>query len=155
MEDNSPIQLSRNRAQFSLPGNNPGCVTITDSFSSFFHICIEFPDTVDDEKAVEICEKACPMIRSTILTNIRKASHRLNYNNSIPEAAFLCPQHDETTPPHPAVVSNTGLLTCTINRRSICSNITDQHKIWFGKDFDLTGNTIVAVRVSGFKITSN
>ena len=139
MEDNSPVQLSRNRVRFAVPGNNPGCITLTDSFSTFFHISIEFPDTVAAEKAIEICEKTCPIIRATILTHIRKASRRLNYNNSIPEAAFLCPEHDETTPPHPAVVSNTGLLTCTINPRSVGSNLTDQHKFWFGKDFYFTG----------------
>ena len=157
MEDNSPVQLSRNRAQFALPGNNPGCVTITDSFSTFFHISIEFPDTVAAEKAIEICEKTCPIIRETILTHIRKASRRLNYNNSIPEAAFLCPQHDETTPAHPAVVSNTGLLTCTINPRSVCSNLTDQHKFWFGKDFDLIGNKNNGsyYRVRRFKMSTN
>ena len=139
MEDNCPVQLSRNRVRFDVPGNNPGCITITDSFSTFFHVSIEFPDTVTREKATEICEKVCPTIRETILTHIRKASHRLNYNNSIPEAAFLCSKHDETIPPHPARVSNTGLLTCTTHPKSIFSDLTDQHKIWFGKDFDLTG----------------
>ena len=138
-ENGTPVQLSRNRARFAVPGNNPGCITITDSFSTFFHVSIEFPDTVTREKATEICEKVCPTIRETILTHIRKASHRLNYSNSIPEAAFLCSKHDETIPPHPARISNTGLLTCTTHPKSIFSDLTDQHKIWFGKDFDLTG----------------
>ena len=139
VEDNCPVQLSRNRVRFAVPGNNPGCITITDSFSTFFHVSIEFPDTVTREKATEICEKVCPTIRETILTHIRKASHRLNYNNSIPEAAFLCSKHDDAIPPHPARISNTGLLTCTTHPKSIFSDLTDQHKIWFGKDFNLTG----------------
>ena len=138
-ENGTPVQLSRNRVRFVVPGNNPGCITITDSFSTFFHVSIEFPDTVTREKATEMCEKVCPTIRETILTHIRKASHRLNYNNSIPEAAFLCSKHDKTIPPHPARISNTGLLTCTTHPKSIFSDLTDQHKIWFGKDFDLTG----------------
>ena len=138
-ENGTPVQLSRNRVRFVVPGNNPGCITITDSFSTFFHVSIEFPDTVTRGKATEICEKVCPTIRETILTHIRKASHRLNYNNSIPEAAFLCSKHDKTIPPHPARISNTGLLTCTTHPKSIFSDLTDQHKIWFGKDFDLTG----------------
>ena len=133
MEDNSPVQLSRNRVQFSVPGNNPGCITITDSFSTFFHVSIEFPDNVTAAKAREICEKVCPTIRETILTHIRRASYRLNYNNSIPVASFLCFQHDETTPPHPATISNTGLLTCTAHPRSVCCELTDNHRLWLGE----------------------
>ena len=132
-ENGTPVQLSRNRVRFVVPGNNPGCITITDSFSTFFHVSIEFPDTVTREKATEICKNVCPTIRETILTHIRKASHRLNYNNSIPEAAFLCSKHDETAPPHPATISNTGLLTCTTHPRSVCSDLTDEHRLWFGE----------------------
>ena len=131
-EDGNPVQLSRNRVRFCLPGNNPGCVTITDSFSTFFHVNIEFPDTVTEEKAIEICKNVCPTIRETILTHIRRASHRLNYNNSIPIASFLCSQHDETTPPHPATISNTGLLTCTTHPQSVFSELTDNHRLWLG-----------------------
>ena len=133
MEDNSPVQLSRNRVRFAVPGNNPGCITITDSFSTFFHVNIEFPDQVTTAKAREICEKVCPTIRETILTHIRRAFHRLNYDNSIPVASFLCSQHDETTSPHPAVISNTGLLTCTTHRRSVFSELTDNHRLWLGE----------------------
>ena len=132
MEDNSPVQLSRNRVRFSIPGNNPGCITITDSFSTFFHVSIEFPDKVTTTKAREICEKVCPTIRETIFTHIRKASHRLNYNNSIPVAAFLCSQHDGSTSPHPATISNTGLLTCTTRPRSVFGELTDDHRLWLG-----------------------
>ena len=133
MEDNSPVQLSRNRVRFAVPGNNPGCITITDSFSTFFHVSIEFPDKVTVAKAWEICEKVCPIIRETILTHIRRASHRLNYNNSIPVASFLCSQHDESTSPHPATISDTGLLTCTTHPRSIFSELTDNHRLWLGE----------------------
>ena len=40
-ENRCPVQVSRNKVQFALPGDNPGCVTITDSFSTFFHVIIE------------------------------------------------------------------------------------------------------------------
>ena len=132
-EDGNPVQLSRNSVRFVVPGNNPGYITITDSFSTFFHVSIEFPDQVKTAKAREICEKVCPTIRETILTHIRRASHRLNYNNSIPVASFLCSQHDETTSPHPAVISNTGLLTCTTHPRSVFSELTDNHRLWLGE----------------------
>ena len=132
-EDGNPVQLSRNRVRFALPGNNPGCITITDSFSTFFHVSIEFPEEITEEKALEVCKEVCPLIRETILTSIRKASHKLNYDNSTPEAAFLCSKHDETTPPHPATISRTGLLTCTTHPRSVFSELTDKHKIWLGE----------------------
>jgi hypothetical protein len=133
MEDNSPVQLSRNRVRFAVPGNNPGCVTITDSFSTFFHVCIEFPEDITEEKALEVCKEVCPSIREEIFASIRKASAKLNYNNSIPEAAFFCSKHDESTEPHPAVISRTGLLTCTTHPRSVFSELTDKHKIWLGE----------------------
>ena len=46
-ENRCPVQISRNRVQFELPGGNPGCVTITDSFSTFFHVAIEPPEGVN------------------------------------------------------------------------------------------------------------
>ena len=132
-EDSRPVQLSRNRAQFTVPGNNPGCITITDSFSTFFHVRIEFPEKVTPEQANEICKNVCPTIRETILANIRTASRKLNYKNSIPKAAFLCSEHQDSYP-HPAVISNdTGLLTCTTHPRSVVSQMTDKHKIWLGE----------------------
>ena len=153
MEDNSPVQLSRNRAQFVIPGNHPGCVTITDSFSTFLHINIEFPDGITEEKALEICEIVCPTIRETILTHIRKASHRLNYDNSVPEAAFLCcAKHDETTTPHhPAIIPKhkTGLLTCSICPKSVFSTMTEKHELWLGmntSDPELSINDLCMVQ---------
>lgn len=72
MEDNNPIQLSCNRVQFIVPGNSPGCITITaaaDSMPTFFHVIIEFPT---EEKALEVCKEVCPSIRE--------------YSQSIPQA---------------------------------------------------------------------
>ena len=46
-ENRCPVQISRNRVQFELPRGNPGCVTITDSFSTFFHVAIEPPEGVN------------------------------------------------------------------------------------------------------------
>jgi hypothetical protein len=133
MEDNSPVQLSRNRVRFAVPGNNPGCITITDSFSTFFHVSIEFPDDITEETALEVYKEVCPSIREEIFASIRKASAKLNYNSSFPEAAFLCSKHDESTDPHPSVISRTGLLTCTTHPRSVFGGkLTDKHKIWLG-----------------------
>ena len=131
-EDGYPVQVSRNSAQFALPGGNPGYVNITDPFSSYFHVSINFPASVSQERAQEICEEVCPTIRETVLTGIRKASQRLNYNNSIPSIAFPCSGHQDT-PLHPATVSESGkLLTCTTHRGSVGSEITEKHRLWLG-----------------------
>ena len=139
MEEGNPVQLSRNRARFTVPDNHPGFITITDSFTTFFHIEITFPSDISQAKALEVCEKVCPLIRETVLTGIRKASRRLNYNNSIPEAAFLCcnAKHQDTAL-HAATISSSGLLTCTTHPASVFNEMTEEHKIWFGKDAPLS-----------------
>ena len=129
-ESGYPVQLSRNRARFVLPGKNPGCVTITDSFSTFFHVVIEPPEGASTDQVHQICKEVCPIVREAILTGIRKASQKLNYTESIPEVAFPCLKH-EATSLHPATVSSTGLLTCTTHPR-ICHEMTEGHHIWFG-----------------------
>ena len=138
MEGGNPVQLSRNRACFHIPENHPGFITIIDSFTTFFQVDITFPSDISPAKALEICEKVCPLIRETVLTGIRKASRRLNYKNSIPEIAFLCSNaKHQGTVPHPANVSSSGLLTCTDSASVFC-DMTEKHKIWQGKDAPLT-----------------
>ena len=127
-ENGYPVQVSRNRVQFALSGKNPGCVTITDPFSSFFHVIVEL-EPPEGASADGIYKKICPAIREMILTGIRKASQKLNYNNSIPEIAFPCPKHNDL---HPAIISEDGrLLICTSDRR-VYSEMTEQHKLWLG-----------------------
>ena len=129
-EDGDPVQVARNRVQFALPGKNPGCVTISDPFSSYFHVDIELhPEGANTERMQQIYAETCPIIRETILTGIRKASQRLNYNDSIPEIAFPCTKHDNL---HPARISGTGnFLICTSDRR-VFSEVTEQHMFWIG-----------------------
>ena len=133
-ENDRPVQVSRNQVQFALPGDNPGCITITDSFTTFFHVSIDFPEDVSSTDALQICEDVCPTIRETILSEIRKASQKLNYNNSIPKVAFPCSKHQEAEL-HPAMISSHGtLLTCTAHRASACSKMTKEHMLWLGQD---------------------
>ena len=131
MENNKPIRLSRNRARFIIPGT-PGCVTITDSFSTSFHVDITFPQKISIPQRLQICERNCPSIRETILASIRNASRRLNYLNSIPDVAFLCTEHQSSSL-HPATISQCDLLTCTTHPVSVCCTMTEQHKLWLGK----------------------
>ena len=142
MEDDNPVQLSRNKARFTVPDNHPGFITITDSFAAFIHVDISFPSDISQAKALEVCKKICPLIRETVLTGIRNASQRLNYNDSIPEVAFICSnaKHQDTTL-HAATISSSGLLTCTTHPASIFDEMTEEHKIWFGKDAPFSYNT--------------
>ena len=148
MEDGNPVQLSRNQTRFTIPENHPGFITITDSFTSFFQVEIKFPSDISPDKALEVCEKVCPLIRETVLTGIRKASRRLNYNNSIPEIAFLCSnaKHQDTAQ-HPATVSSSGLLTCTTHPASIFCEMTKEHKLWLGKDVLVSSTGMYCHRV--------
>ena len=132
-ENDRPVQVSRNQVQFRLPGNDPGAITITDSFCSYFHISIDFPEDMDTTKAIQIGKKVCPTVRETILTGIRKASQKLNYNNSIPEIAFPCSKHLPSAL-HAATISVSGLLTCTTHPASTYNDLTEQHQIWLGKE---------------------
>ena len=132
-ENNRPVQVSRNQVQFRLPGDDPGAITITDSFSTSFHVSIDFPENMDSTKALQICTKSCPSIRETILTGIRKVSYRLNYNNSVPKVAFPCSFHLPNDL-HPATISESQVLTCTTHPRSVCNELTTEHKLWLGEE---------------------
>jgi hypothetical protein len=140
------VQVSRNRVQFALPGKNPGCVTITDPFSSYFHVIVELepPEGASTDGIQQIYDQICPAIRETILTGIRKASQKLNYINSILEIAFPCPKHDDL---HPAIISENGdLLICTSDRR-VYNEMTEQHKLWLGHKGIATSRFVNAMNI--------
>ena len=139
-ENDRPVQVSRNQVQFRLPGNDPGAITITDTFSTSFHVSIDFPEDMDTAKAIQISKKVCPTVRETIVTGIRKASQKLNYNNSIPEVAFPCSKHLPSAL-HPATVSDSELLTCTTHPGSVYNDLTEQHQIWLGKEVQANAGT--------------
>ena len=134
MKNRTPVQLSRNRARFAMPGKRPGYITITDSISdTYLRVDITFPPKISSSRseAIEECKVICPLIRETVLSGIRKASRRLNYTDSIPEAAFLCSEHEPTSL-HAAIISDSGLLTCTHDPANVCSKMTKLHQIWLG-----------------------
>jgi hypothetical protein len=143
-ENDHPVQVSRNQVQFRLPGDDPGAITVTDSFSTSFHVSIDFPEDMEADESLQISSRVCPGIRETILSSIQKVSHRLNYNNSIPKVAFPCTKHlpDDI---HPATISSTGFLTCTIHPASVYSRLTEQHRIWLGEDAhtDIKGTNVI------------
>ena len=124
---------------------NGSALLLTDSFSSYFHVIIEL-EPPEGASADGIYKEICPAIHETVLTGIRKASLKLNYNNLIPEIAFLCPKHDDL---HPAIISEKGrLLICTSDRR-VYSEMTEQHKLWLGHKGTATFRNVYT-GISGF-----
>ena len=128
--DLSPVKVDRNTIEFQVPGGLPGKIILTDSFSTYFQVSLKLPRNAP----AALCSKVCPQIRDTIMAGLRKASTTLNYNNSVPQDAFLCCEHsDTTTPPHATVVdSSRTLMTCSRNPAEVCTMLTEQHLVWFG-----------------------
>ena len=142
----SPVKVDRNTVQFEVPGNLPGVITLSDSFSTYFQVSIQLPENAPRA----LFSKVCPQIRKTILTGLRKADSALHYSNSLPEYAFLCFEHSalEGATPHASVVdSNCTLMTCTLNPAEFCSTLTEEHLVWF-RSSDTLGEHLVWFRSS-------
>ena len=124
----SPVKVDRNTIYFKVPGDLPGKIVLSDSFSTYFQVSIE-------KTPRALCSKVCPQIRETILAGLRKASNALHYNNSVPKDAFYCLEHSfsRSTTPHPSVVDSTcTLMTCTLNPVEVFNNLKEEHLVWFG-----------------------
>ena len=126
----SPVKVDRNAVQFEVPGDLPGVITLSDSFSTYFQVSTQLP-----EKAPRALYSAVlPQIRETIVAGIRKASSALHYNNSVPKDAFLCLEHNDSfsAMPHASIVDSTRtVMTCTLNPAKLCTTLTEEHLVWF------------------------
>ena len=129
-ESGEPIQVSRNCITYTLPGDDPGKVSLVDTFSNYISVVVEID--AEASLAIETCQKLCPVIRDTVYTNVRKAVAALHYTNTIPKYAFFCPESSSacSTSSHAAIVTSghTGLI-CT-QKRSILRLLTEQNKMW-------------------------
>ena len=132
----SPVKVDRNTIHFKVPGDLPGKIILSDSFSTYFQVSIE-------KTPRALCSKVCPQIRKTILAGLRKASSALHYNNSVPKDAFLCLEHstDTATPHASAVASTRTLMTCTLNPDEVYSTLTEEHLVWFSSS-DIPGKQL-------------
>ena len=121
----SPVKVNRNTIHFKVPGDLPGKIILSDSFSTFFQVSIETTPR-------DLCSQVCPQIRETILAGLRKASSALHYNNSVPKDAFFCLEHStDTATPHASVVASPRtLMTCTLNH-DVFNSLTEEHLVWF------------------------
>ena len=122
----SPVKLDRNTIYFKVPGDLPGKIILSDSFSTYFQVSIE-------KTPRGLFSQVCPQIRDTILAGLRKASSALHYNNSVPKDAFFCFEHStRTVMPHASVVaSSRTMMTCTLNPDEVFNTLTEEHLVWF------------------------
>ena len=129
-ESGEPIQVSRNCITYTLPGNDPGKVSLVDTFSNYIAVVVEID--AEASLAAKTCQKLCPVICDTVYTNVRKAVAALHYTNTIPQYAFFCPESSSacSTSSHAAIVTSghTGLI-CS-HKRSILRLLTEQNKMW-------------------------
>ena len=89
-ESGRPVQVSRNCITYTLPGDDPGKVSLVDTFSNYIAVVIEID--AEASLAAKNCQKLCPVIRNTVYANVRKAVAALHYTNTIPKYAFFCPE---------------------------------------------------------------
>ena len=129
-ESGEPIQISRNCITYTLPGDDPGKVSLVDTFSNYIAVVVEID--AEASLAFKIRQKLCPVIRDTVYTNVRKAVAALHYTNTIPKYAFFCPESSSacSTSSHAAIVTSghTG-LKCS-QKPSIVRTLTEQNRMW-------------------------
>ena len=120
-KDGNLACVFRNCIQFKLPGK-PAIITLIDSFS-FFEVHL---------RALPHPQILCE-VRKSIFTGLENAYRKLKYNNSKPEAGFLCVCG--SSPPHAAtryLLGGNCYLVCT--ETSECSGtISNEQEMWFGE----------------------
>ena len=134
----SPVKVDRNTIYFKVPGDLPGKIILSDSFSTYFQVSIE-------KTPRALCSKVCPHIRDTILAGLRKASSALHYNYLVPKDAFFCLEHSTRTATHTSVVDSTRtLMTCTLNPEEVFNSLTEEHLVWF-RSSDTPGEQFTSI----------
>ena len=132
-ESDRPVQVSRNCITYTLPGGDPGKISLVDTFSNYIAVVVELD--AQSALAAETYRNLCPSIRDTVYANIRKAVFALHYTNSIPRFAFFCPESSLmcSVSHHAADVNSkhTG-LTCSKNR-AVLRPLTEQNTVWLTK----------------------
>ena len=129
-ESGRPVQVSRNCISYTLPGEDPGKISLVDTHSKY--IAVVFEVDADESLATKTYQKLCPVVRDTVYNNLRRAVAALHYSNTIPRYGFFCPESSSacSTTAHAAVINSdhTG-LTCS-HKRSILRSLTEQQRMW-------------------------
>ena len=111
----SPTCLYRNSVMFIIP-EYPGIITLIDSFVQF-EAHINAPNT-----------KICGFVRNAIFEGLGRAARTLNYHNSTPRPAFLCPCKEGST--HAATVgADETFWICSQNAKN-WGELQDKQRVW-------------------------
>ena len=111
----SPTCLYRNSVMFVIP-EYPGIITLIDSFTQF-EAHINTPTT-----------KICGFVRNAIFEGLERAARTLNYNNSTPRPAFLCPCKEGST--HAATVgADETFWICSQNAKN-WGQLQEKQRVW-------------------------
>ena len=151
-ESGRPVQVSRNCITYTLPGEEPGKISLVDTHSNYIAAVVEV-EADDKVLAVQTCEKLCPVVRDTVYRNIRKAVAALNYTNTIPSYGFLCPSVSCSTSSHAAIInSDHTAITCS-HKRSVIHPMTECQKMWLS-GLTPAKTTAATAKVSGMCVYS-
>ena len=128
-ESGRPVQVSRNCITYTLPGEEPGKISLVDTHSNYIAAVVEV-EADDKALAVRTCEKLCPVVRDTVYRNIRRAVAALNYTNTIPSYGFLCPSGSCSTSSHAAIINSDHTAVTCSHKRSVIHPMTECQKMW-------------------------
>ena len=70
-ESGEPVQVSRNCITYTLPGDDPGKVSLVDTFSNYIAVVLELESK--ESLASQMSAHLCPVIRDTVYKSIREA----------------------------------------------------------------------------------
>ena len=125
-----PVQVTRNCITYTLPGNEPGKISLVYTHSNY--IAVVFEIHADESLATKTYYRLCPAIRDTVYTNMCRAVAALHYSGMIPSYRFFCPKCSSacSTNAHVAVINSdhTG-LTCS-HECSIFRALTEKQQMW-------------------------
>ena len=111
----SPTCLYRNCVRFNIP-KHPGSITLIDSFAQF-EAHVNAPST-----------KICSFVRNAIFEGLERASTILNYNNSVPQPAFLCPCKDGSS--HAATIAADETFWICSQNADVWGQLQDKQRVW-------------------------
>ena len=123
-EIGAPICLYRNCIQFDL-SDSPATIVLIDTYTHF-----EVHFGIEEEFIDDLYPKITPKIRESIFEGIHKASINLQYYNSSPKSALVCPCGEGDA--HIASGNiKLGFWTCCLSRpKRKCGKLTSHQLLW-------------------------
>ena len=114
----NPTCLFRNCITFVIPGV-PGSVTLFDCVKFFkIHACVPS----------RLLPELCPLVRNAVFSGLESASIVLDYSDTKPLAALLCPCNKSSS--HPATISRDQSWWICSRNSNVFGELQDKHRLW-------------------------